>query len=419
MSFDILLGDCAERLRGFPANYFDALLSDPPYGLRFMGKAWDYDVPSVDFWREALRVLKPGAPILAFSGTRTFHRMVVAIEDAGFEIRDALFWCYATGFPKSLDLSKAIDKHLGFEREILGPGTAHCPFIERGEVCPGHGDGGKSQSGETIHTPSTAPSSGEAILFDGWGTALKPALEPICLAMKPTEGTFAANAIVWQVAGLNIDGARIDRGNWPSNLLLDVEAARYLDMQSGNRQGGRPVPSVTESRPIWGHAGRLPFAGYNDEGGASRFFFVAKPTTWERNFGCEHLPLKSAGEVTEREDDTDGLNSPRAGAGRTSGNRNHHPTVKPITLAEYLATLLLPPETGRWRHLLVPFAGSGSEIIGALRAGWEDVVGIERDPESIAIAEARIKRWLQVPRGMAIADLDKPGVDNPRQGSLF
>lgn len=363
MSFDgehaIAHGDVLAVLRELPSNEFDGLICDPPYGFSFMGKKWDYDVPSVDVWREALRVLKPGAPLLSFGGARTFHRVAVNIEDAGFEMRDVLSWMYGSGFPKSLNL-------------------------------PG-----------------------------GFGTALKPAWEPCMLARKPLDGTVANNVAKWGVGALAIDASRVgtestkrisnsgtnadgwgmgktfhvngsDAGRWPANVILDEEAGAALDAQTGDRPS-TPYRENTASGAVLPMTKRTA-GGYSDNGGPSRFFYCSKVSTKEREYGCDLLPMRSAGEVTgDREEGSAGLDSPRAGAGRSNGARNSHPTLKPLALARWLATLIKPPSPTA--TLLVPFSGAGSEIIGALEAGWPMVFGIEGEQEYIDIAHARIAAW--------------------------
>ena len=307
MKHTIHAGDVANILPTLDADSFDAVLCDPPYGLNFKGKKWDHGVPSKEVWSEVLRVLKPGAHVMAFGGTRTFHRLTCAIEDSGFAIRDCLSWLYGSGFPKGHNVSKAIDKAAGVEREVVGERR------QRGTV-------NGSAPMNTCSAPVeylTAPATPLAQQFDGYGTALKPAWEPVILAMKATDGTFAANALEHGVAGLNIDGSRIGK-RWPANLILDEEAG----------------PAV---------------------GDAARFFY------------CSKAPKKERGD-------------------------SKHPTLKPLSLTEYLAKMLLPPPhaDGTPRRILVPFSGAGSEMIGCLRAGWDDVVGIEIDPQYVADAEERI-----------------------------
>lgn len=387
--YEILHGPVFDVLRGFKSNSLDAAFCDPPYGFRFMAKKWDYDVPSVETWAEVLRVLKPGAPLLAFGGARTYHRLACGIEDAGFELRDCLMWLYGKGFPKSQNIGLAIDKAAGATRAVMGVNPSARPSDGRSENL--------ATAGTTMHASHvTAPATDLAKEWDGWGTALKPAFEPIALARKSLDGTMAENVARWGVGGLDIDGYRIGEGRWPANLILDEDAGALLDATVGNRPSR---PSVTRNG---GGGGMTPLAdlkgtprpdsGYSDSGGPSRFFYCAKVSTREREAGCEALPKRTAGEVTGgREEDSTGLDSPRTGAGRTGGARNHHPTLKPIALTTYLAKLIKPPVPGA---ILVPFSGAGSEMIGTLLAGWPFVIGIEQDAEYIEIAQARLTHWL-------------------------
>lgn len=425
-------GDVRECLRQVPDNTFHAMLSDPPYGLSFMGKRWDYDVPSVDFWKEVVRVLRPGAPVLSFGGTRTYHRLVCNAEDGGLEVRDQLCWLYAKGFPKSLNVSKAIDKASGTERPVIGTqtltGNAAVSLKDKGGT---YGVQVGTVPPKTVNV--TGPGSPEAALWDGYGTALKPAHEPILLARKPLDGPVAENVTRWGCGALDIDGCRVGTeggtkkqvtqrgapgnalqgsadgafngpvgtpvaglGRWPANLLLDEGAAEGLDATVGGRKSGSLNPGHKQggggSVPF-GKGGTIQKVYGGDSGGPSRFFFSSKVSTRERNEGCDSLPLRTAGEVTDREDDTQGLESPRAGAGRTGGARNHHPTLKPIALAAYLARLIMPPVDGAC--ILIPYAGAGSEVIGAVKAGWTLGLAIERDPDYIAIARARMAHHLE------------------------
>lgn len=371
----LYLGDSRKIAETFGPCSVDAVVSDPPYELGFMGKKWDASGIAFDpeFWRGVLEVMKPGAFMLTFGGTRTSHRMVCAIEDAGFEVRDSIEWLYGTGFPKSLNLG------------------------------------------------------------EGRGTALKPGHEPICLAMKPLAGTFAANLATHGTGALNIDACRIGTskrvpgslsrassgmflgslrnetgeesghnpnvGRWPANVLLDEDAAAELDAQTADlKAGGSITEGTASSRDVDGRAvvtslrmgPRGDWKPYGDSGGASRFFYVAKPGRSERDLGCEHLATKTAGEMTDRTEGSDGLNSPRAGAGRTAGARNHHPTVKPVTLLRYLVRLITPPGG----LVLDPFAGSGSTGVAALAEGRE-FLGVELTPEYAEIAKARLEHALK------------------------
>uniref|UniRef100_A0A6M3JBK4 Putative methyltransferase n=1 Tax=viral metagenome TaxID=1070528 RepID=A0A6M3JBK4_9ZZZZ len=348
---EAVLGDCVEVLAGMPEASFDACVTDPPYGLEFMGQEWDrfrtdgrgnsgrppsgmlaYQEWTSRWAFEVLRVLRPGGFLLAFGGTRTWHRLSTGIEEAGFKIRDCMMWLYGTGFPKSLDVSKGFGKRTG-------------------EV--------------------TAPSSSLAESFSGYGTNLKPAWEPIVVAMRPTAGTFASNAETHGVSGLNVEGGRIGReggrsaipgtrqasvgatdfpgraamvdagGRFPTNVLLDQDAARILDLEAGGR-GAVLRPGT----------------------GPSRFFYVAKASPDDRMEG------------------------------------NRHPTVKPADLMRYLVRLVRPPtiEGRPPPRILDPFAGSGSTLVAALAEGVA-ALGIEKDEESFGTIEERLLRVRLVDRG--------------------
>jgi DNA modification methylase len=212
MAFELHNGDCLQVMAGMPENSIDTIITDPPYGLAFMGKEWDHGVPGIPFWAEALRVSKPGGILLAFGGTRTVHRLACAIEDAGWEIRDRMQWIYGSGFPKSHNISKAIDKAAGAEREVVGYSKGH-----RNNAPPTAMVGAPHSGNGSI----TAPATDAAQLWDGYGTALKPAHEPIIVAMKPLDGTFAQNALTHGVAGLWVDGGRVT-GQLPNNKTHDT-----------------------------------------------------------------------------------------------------------------------------------------------------------------------------------------------------
>jgi site-specific DNA-methyltransferase (adenine-specific) len=390
----LLIGDCIEQMRTLEADSVDAIVTDPPYGLEFMGKEWDgfgtplgFQTWSEQWAREALRVLKPGGHLLAFGGTRMYHRLAAGIEDAGFEIRDTLMWLYGSGFPKSLDVSKAIDKASGAEREVVGKATGG-GFSDKTIGTIGHSKGAPD---------ITAPSTEAAKKWQGWGTALKPAVEPIVLARKPLIGTVAENVLTHGTGALNIDASRIgiaegdepkagkrtatfgtlettsggdgsggwnaSSGRWPANILLDEEAAALLDEQSGvsksapakghNRLGnligdGRSAKSAG----LYGDGAWISGSNHNDSGGASRFFYVAKASRSERNAGLE---------------------------------RNIHPTVKPVALMKYLIRLVVP----KGGVVLDPFLGSGTTAVAAIEEGVE-WIGCEREPEYVEIIKARV-----------------------------
>lgn len=372
-------------------NSIDAVVTDPPYGLSkqpdmnevlhhwlngddyvhtgggFMGKTWDSFVPGPSVWKEVFRVLKPGGHLLAFFGTRTYDLGTLAIRLAGFEIRDQIDWVYGSGFPKSLDVSKATDNEQ----------------------------------------------------WQGWGTALKPAHEPICVARKPLTGTVAENILQFGTGGMNIDGCRTElngdfkssangrpsitglsdnydpstanqpdtQGRWPANLIHDGsdEVVNLFPAKAG---AAAPVKGTEQSEVTNGIYGkfndRVPGQFYSDTGSAARFFYCAKASKSDRDEGVM-LAMVTGAEMTGREPDTDGLNSPRAGAGRTSGARNNHPTVKPTALMQWLVRLVTPPGG----KVLDPFAGSGSTGKACAIEGFE-FIGFEMDPHYCEIAKQRI-----------------------------
>jgi DNA modification methylase len=391
MTQSILYGDNLQLLKTFPANHFCSIITDPPYGLSFMNKKWDYQVPSIEFWREAIRVLKPGGHVLSFGGTRTYHRMVVNMEDAGFEIRDQLQWLYGSGFPKSMDISKALDQNLGLNREIIGTkktgkdspkkdGKMHLDkktFID--------------EKGNTVFN-LTAPAGELSKLWDGWGTALKPACEPICMARKPFTGTVAENIKKWNVGGINILESRIPFQS-EEDRAEAINKNQHGDFESGAREN-RIFGADERPRDNYDSAGRWPANVILDQAaaamldeqtlnlfGASRFFYVAKPSQFERNKGLGHLEKRKVNDGRQTEMDTPFQRG-------ESLRANTHVTVKPIDLMAYLIKLVTP-KNGR---VLDPFSGSGSTGI-ACKLNHFDFVGIDNDLESCQIAEARLKAW--------------------------
>jgi DNA modification methylase len=425
----ILHGDCVEVMRTLEPCSIDACVTDPPYELGFMGKHWDKSGIAFqpEMWREVLRVLKPGAHLLAFGGTRTFHRIGVAIEDAGFEIRDSVAWLHGQGFPKSLDIGKAFDGVLGTQ------GTGFSAAGHDGRAAELKQD----KSKRSDYGYRYEPSSEASIKWRGWGTALKPAFEPVIMARKPFKGSVAGNVQTHGTGALNIDACRVqfaseddkeaaaaaaaqrtshnglqgtstfartgdvqesidgyvermDLGRWPANVCLDDLAALVLDEQSGElvSNSGEPFTRNTDKhRGVYGALkGTEQEQGYyGDSGGASRFFYVAKPSREERDYGIWHDNTKSGGDATNRTDGSAGLNSPRAGAGRTGGSRNFHPTVKPVELMRWLVRLVTPIDG----TVLDPFLGSGTTGM-ACRYELRNFIGIEREREYIDIAERRI-----------------------------
>lgn len=415
----VILGECMEVMRTFPENSIDAVVTDPPYELGFMGKSWDATgiAYNVSMWKEVLRVLKPGGHLLSFGGSRTYHRMACAIEDAGFGIRDMVEFLYGSGFPKSLAIGKSLDKKLGNEREVIGKRSGTYADIRRNKETGQDGlHGGIATERSRVVVFETKGDSP----WEGWGTALKPAHEPICLARKPlSEKTVVENVLKWGVGGLNIDGCRIGidlmadksqlrtmnrnkkteddgwgmnntksdipqvvslKGRFPSNLILDEEAGKLLDQQSGQRKSGGKVKGTEKSSPTkndYGVYGRIENEPYLDVGGASRFFYCAKASKAERNKGCGHLPYQKAGGMAGRNDGSFD--------GKITYNNNNHPTVKPLALMKYLITLITPPNA----IVLDPFAGSGSTLVAAKELGF-NFIGIEKEVEYKIIADARL-----------------------------
>jgi site-specific DNA-methyltransferase (adenine-specific) len=390
MQWEVISGGVLGVLRdGVPDNTFDAVLCDPPYGIKFMSHKWDVSVPSAETWAEILRVLKPGGHALAFGGTRTYHHLVMAMENGGFEIRDQLAWIYGQGMPKSLNVSKAIDKKAGAVRPVTGTrtlrGTAALSTKEKGGTYS-VGGGGK---GRKVEVAVTGNATEDAKLWDGYGTALKPSLEPICLARKPLDGNVAENCLTHGCGALNIGGTKMPRdpsdasrwsktgskagknlamsgdnyardpkpdtdARWPANVIFDEEAGAALDEQAGERPSGARASGVRKGMGFHGANGDGGPAIVGSTGGASRFFYQAKVSP------------------TERGD-------------------SKHPTMKPVALTTYLAKLLLPPSGGR---LLVPFSGVGSEMLGALLAGWQEVLGIELDPNFAQFSRERLAKCI-------------------------
>jgi DNA modification methylase len=412
----IIHGDCLIEMRKMADNSIDFIVTDSPYGISFMGKDWDQSIPPIEYWREMLRVCKPGAMMACAGLPRMYHRLTCVVEDAGWEIRDCIMHVFGSGFPKSLDVSKAIDKANGCKREVLGRKEGErykyefkSDFNEEDKTSRlGRGDAGLL----------TIPSHKLAKQFSGYGTALKPAYEPWLIAMKPLDGTFAQNAEKWGVAGINIDESRIltselkpycpglhrdspssfnddswkgreekkqaPIGRWPSNLILDEEAAHQLDQMTGDLKSGsgdkhNRKPSSFNASTNWESLKGTSIGG--DSGRASRFFYCAKSSPSERNRGLEGMPLKeTSGCYGEFEGDRRGRQTEH------QPMANNHPTVKPIALMKYLLTLLAPPGNPL---CLDPFSGSGSTLVAAKELGIR-CIGIEKEAEYVEISKARI-----------------------------
>ena len=454
----ILVGDSVERLAELPDNSIDSVVCDPPYGLGkeppieevltawlagqeyqakgsgFMNKKWDAYVPGPAIWRQCFRVLKPGGHLLAFFGTRTFGPGEMAIRLAGFEIRDLLAWLYGSGFPKSKRIDAAIDQH-------LDPGEPRGQAIPMAStVTPG----GVPLVGHQVEPYQARTPEGED--WAGWGSALKPALEPIAFARKPLEGTLAQNVLKWGTGGINVDGCRIaagdpwkgrdsnglaatkffsegerpvkylephPEGRWPANVAHDGsdEVLEGFPDSKGCHGGGRCLGDVSN-----GNTYKLPqrgdrvkrVAGDPGNGSAARFFYTAKASKADRDAGLEHFRTIPPGEKAGgRKEGSAGLNNPRAGT--HAPGANSHPTVKPTALMRWLVRLVTPPGG----VALDPFMGSGSTGCAAMLEGV-DFVGCELDPEYAQTAEARIRR---AGPHAEVQESEAPPPPEPKSGS--
>jgi len=393
----IICGDSLIELKKIPNDCIDSVVTDSPYNLNFMGKDWDRTSITFDIslWREVLRVLKPGSHLLSFGGTRTYHRMTCAVEDAGFEIRDCIMWVYGSGFPKSLNISKAIDKSKGKKIENkseftdFSKKTDTTKHIRRFKKCL---ECGKLLFGQNPCECEWRDYKGQTFVgkqWQGWGTALKPAVELIVLARKPiSEKNIAENVLKWGTGGINIDGCRIEhkenlsvernghkldthnqgwgfkavsrdnKGRFPANFIHDGSdevISLFPNSKGASKQHFNPVNiykgnSFYKSKTIL----ERDYEGYNDFGSAARFFYCAKASTIERNKGLD----------------------------RICG----HPTVKPISLMRYLCRLITPPNG----IVLDPFIGSGTTAI-ACKLEKFNYIGIELNSEYCEIAKKRLE----------------------------
>lgn len=357
--YQIMEGDCLLKMREIPSESIDAILTDPPYGLGFMGKEWDVSVPGIEWARECLRVLKPGGHLIAFGGTRTIHRLTCAIEDAGFEIRDMISWLYFSGFPKNHDISKAIDREAGAQREIIGKHANPASEIF---------SGGSLKK----DVPITKPKTEDAQRYEGFGTALKPAQEPAVLARKPIESglTIAQNVLKHGVGAINIDDCRFGYGD-PCWVGPQDEIENMVGRIRGGSTGlGSKINGFTiNNRPS--DLGRWP----------ANIYQCPKPSRAEREAGLSHLKKKtsrsSMNTYNGQGERFDGAPSPEV--------LNIHPTVKPIKLFRWLSRLI-GMEKGN--TILDPFCGSGTTGCAALLESY-NFIGIEREKEYIPIIEGR------------------------------
>lgn len=410
----LITGDCVAALKKMEPCSVDSIVTDPPYEIGFMNKAWDGSGIAFrkETWEEALRVLKPGGHMLVFGFSRNYHRLACAIEDAGFEVRDCIMWIYGSGFPKSLDVSKAIDKAAGAKREVVGPGRWAGREAEPSST---------ENWGLRHEKPrqSTTPSTPHAQQWDGWGTALKPAYEPIMVARKPLEGTVAANVLEHGVGGINVEACRIGTsedlsggrysenatgedgsahgaginkrstgdyqqpaGRWPANVILDEEAGEALDAQSGERPSGGGQKDNHKVNTSWFVGDQVSQTEYvSSSGGASRFFYCAKASKKERDAGLEDFEERRGGPERLNAAARDGV-----GEERMITRRNTHPTVKPLKLMRYLCELVTP----LGGVILDPFMGSGSTGVAAVTDGYR-FIGVEMNADYLDIARARIE----------------------------
>ena len=357
----LICGDCIEEMRKMPDSSVDAVVTDPPYGLGVMGNQWDCSVPGPDFATEALRVLKPGGHLIAFAATRTVHRLAVALEDSGFEIRDMIGWLQWQGFPKSVDVSKKIDEAAGAERKVVGSSQTWSKSH-------------KTTSQTTYGSfDITEPATDDAQTWSGWGTALKPAQEPALLCRKPLQGTTSENVLKWGTGALNIDGCRIGQGDpaWPGPTDGDSGWGG-----SAGFTGGEWVSGLTNDGEARTHqGGRWP----------ANIYYCPKPTRSERDEGCEEFPKQLQRNSLTSHNGTGNFRSvdkkplPEVG--------NFHPTVKPVHLMRWLVRLVTPPGG----IVLEPFAGSGTTLLASEREGFT-CVGIEREPSYCDIVRARLDK---------------------------
>ena len=379
----IKVGNCIDLMSEMSDCSIDAIVTDPPYELGFMGKSWDstgiaYDVT---VWQQCLRILKPGGHLLAFGGSRTYHRLACAIEDAGFQIRDQIMWVYGSGFPKSLNIGKAIDKIQENQRVPTGTFTNQ---PSKG----GHHAGNTGRGIKSTERYITEIDQGFSV-WEGWGTALKPAHEPIVMARKPLDGTVANNVLTHGVGGINIDGSRVGRADGDDSSAGNRTAnfATQETMSGGNGSGGWSQNDMGRFPANFIHDGSDEalelFPSDKPNQSAARFFYCAKANKKDRNEGLDGMPLqRRAGLVgADRDGDIDDVSE----RWRTQPAANHHPTVKPTNLMRYLCRLVTPPNG----TVLDPFTGSGSTGKASVLEGFS-FIGIEQSAEYVEIATARI-----------------------------
>ena len=419
--FTLHHGDCLKVLKTLPSCSVDAIVTDPPAGIAFMGREWDTDKGGRDAWiawmqsiaQECLRVIKPGGHALVWALPRTSHWTGMAWENSGWEPRDKVVHLFGTGFPKSLNVSKAIDKAAGAEREVVG--YSRGVGVEDNQGYGGIARGGVGIVQKGIDVPVTASATPEAHQWEGWGTALKPAAEDWWLLRKPLDGTVAGNVLRHGTGALNIDGCRIAYGEGE----VDFGQKQRQQNSVGAIEGAFGAASLIGTEiDLYKEAGRWPANVIHDgsdevlasfQSGEGRFFYCAKASRQDREEGCGHLADRTGAEAVDREEGSAGMNSPRAGASRTAGKvKNHHPTVKHTELMRYLCRLITPPNG----VVLDAFMGSGSTGKAAMLEGF-NFIGIEQDADYLEIAKARIEYALRN-SGFADEVVVKPA---PKSGS--
>ena len=375
--YTIAQAECIQWMReNLKDNSVDAILTDPPYGIGFMNREWDSQVPALEWAQECLRVLKHGGHILSFASTRTYHRLAVNLEDAGFEIRDMVSWAYYSGFPKSMSIEKEIDRLYGKSPTVVGQRTDGRYQYEFTPNSSWHnqGDFGTGNKGAI-----TEPTTQQAKEWKGYGTNLKPSFEPACLARKPLSKnhTIAQNVLKWGVGAINIDDCRLPYNHrcW---IGPKEKHKGYPNGKGGNRFKFDPTPNPDNSPYFFREDGRWP----------ANIYHCPKPSRKEREEGLSHLQSVSGCEAVQRKEGSAGLNNPRAGAGRTATEvRNHHPCVKPIDILRWMCRLI---GAKKGNVILDPFAGSGSTGVAALLEGYK-YIGIELDNQYIPIIKGRMQ----------------------------
>ena len=367
----------------------DSIVTDPPYELGFMGKSWDSTGIAFqkETWELAFQLLKPGGHLLAFGGSRTYHRMAVAIEDAGFEIRDQIMWLYGSGFPKSLNIGKAVDKKLGNKRKVVGTRISAFGNIEESETSDGRNLWGKESTKEVTLTKGNSE-------YEGWGTALKPAHEPVVMARKPVEGTVAENVLKHGTGGINIDGCRIGT----EKRTYDIKGGENLnklaregkgDSEDAKGCGAYGIGAKQKSIGKTTVQGRFPANVMHDglEQEWARFFYCPKVSKNERNNGLGGFETKKMGMSGGAQSKGEGYDKGQGiGLNRVIERKNNHPTIKPVELMKYLCRLVTP----KGGTVLDPFMGSGSTGMAAKDEGFA-FIGIEKELDYYEIAEQRIK----------------------------